>query len=329
MPAPTSSLATLRPDLGDSMEEFDLAADRQGFIGPRVYPVFETAEAGGTFGKIPVEQLLHDADDTTRSPRGGYNRGDWEFVDEAFATKEQGWEEPVDDNEARMYRHYFDAERVAAQRAIDVVLRNGEKRIAAAVFNATTYASQKTTITNEWDANHTSDAVPVTDVKNACESVWDQCGMWPNAIIFNRHVFRNVRELDQILDRIAASGAGDKIRARDVTVAQLSAVFDLPYVFVAGSAKNTAKEGQSVAFSEIWSSEYAMVCRVAETDDIREPCIGRTLHWAEDGSVIGGAVETYRDENVRGDIVRCRHQVGEKAMYIECAHLLENVTTSS
>ena len=41
MPAPTSTLATLRPDLAGSFMQFDLALDRQGFIGYQVAPIID------------------------------------------------------------------------------------------------------------------------------------------------------------------------------------------------------------------------------------------------------------------------------------------------
>jgi hypothetical protein len=327
MPSPSTSLATLRPDLAGSLEEFDLAADRAGFIGQLVYPVLDVKLQAGTFGKIPVEQLLQDKDSTRRTSRSGYNRGNYTFTDASYATEEHGWEEPVDDREAKLYASYFDAEQMATVRAFDKVLRNQEKRVAAAVFNASTFAALTTGVTNEWDANHTADAKPIDDVEAAANAVWNQCGMWPNALVINRHVFRRLRHLAQIIDAIASSGAGSPTKARDITAQQLAAVFDLDYVFVAGGAKNTANEGQSAVFDKIWSDEYAMVCRVATTNDVREPCLGRVFHWAEDGSQIGGTVETYREEQIRGDVVRVRHDVDEVNIMIECGHLLSNVTT--
>ena len=63
------------------------------------------------------------------------------------------------------------------------------------------------------------------------------------------------------------------------------------------------------------------------TNDMSEPCIGRTFHWAEDGSQPAGTVETYRDETKRSDIVRVRHDVDEIVMYTEMGHLLYNITT--
>lgn len=326
MPSPTSALSTLRPDLGGSLEEFSTAMDRLGFIGLRVLPVFETAKQAGVFGKIPIEQLLANRD-TERAPGSGYSRGTFRFGTDTYACEEHGAEEVIDDREARMYAEYFDAEMVATERARDVVLRNHERRVAAAVFNATTFTSQTTSITNEWDSNHTTDATPIDDVETAVRAVWARCGLWPNALIINRTVFRNLRNLDQVIDRIASSGAGSPTKPTDITAAMLAAVFDLEYVLVAGSAYNSAIEGQDVSIASIWSNEYAMVARLAANNDIRQPCLGRTFHWGEDGSQIGGMVESYRDETVRGDVIRLRHDVDEKLLVTEAAQLLDNVTT--
>lgn len=326
MPSPSSSLATLRPELGGSLMEFDLAADRAGFIGSRVMPVFEAAMQAGPFGKIEIESLLQ-ARTTVRAPGSGYSRGKWKFTEDTYSCTEHGVEEPVDDREARMYANFFDAEQVSAMRALDGVLREAEKRVAALLFNATTWngASLTTVVTNEWD--DATNAVPITDVEAAVRKVWSGCGIWPNALIVNRHVYRNLRNAEQIIDRITASGAGTPAKPTDITATMLGQCFDLPYVLVAGGAKNTAIEGQSAVLDKVWSDEYAMICRIAETNDIREPCIGRIFHWAEDGSQIGGSVETYRDETVRANIVRVRHDVHEKVLYVQMGHLLSNITT--
>lgn len=326
MGKPTSSLATLRPDLSGGLEEFDLAMDRLGFIGHRVLPVLEVAKQAGVFGKIKLEQLLQNRE-TKRAPGAGYARGKWEFTTDSYACDEHGAEEPVDDREARMYAEYFSAEMVSAARALDMVLRNAERRVSDLIFNATTWtgAALTTGITNEWD--DAANATPITDVNAACKKVWDGCGLWPNALIINRRVFRNLRACNQVMDIIASSGAGSSKKASEITIDQLAGVFDLPYILVSGSAKNTAAEGQARSIAPIWSDEYAMVARIAESQDVREPCLGRTFHWGEDGSSIGGTMESYRDETVRSDIIRARHDVDEKVLYVEAAHLLSNITT--
>jgi hypothetical protein len=140
-------------------------------------------------------------------------------------------------------------------------------------------------------------------------------------------VFRNLRRCDEVTDMIASSGAGSSIEPSKITAAVLASVFDLRYVIVAGGARDTANEGQAVSISSIWSDEYAMVARIAETDQIEEPCVARTLHWGEDGSTIGGTIETYYEDQSRGDVCRVRHEVEEKIIFTEAGHLLSNITT--
>ena len=323
MASPTSSLATLRPDLA-TFEEFDLAMDRRGFIAQRVAPVIDVASQAGSFGKIPVEQLLQTRT-TNRAPGGGYARGNWQFTTATYACEEHGAEEPIDDRETKMYANYFSAEQIATARAYDAVLRNAEIRMAAAIFNATTWTSFTSAVTDEWD--DIAAAVPITDVDTAVKAVWTQSGMWPNALIITNHVFKNLRRCAQIIDALESGGAGRASWQGAINEAQLASVFDLDYVIVAGSTKNTAKEGQSVTFDKVWDDEYAMVCRVATTSDPKEPCIARTFHWADDGSQIGGTVESYREESKRSDIVRVRHDVDEIVMYTEMGYLLSNITS--
>lgn len=322
MPSPSSSLATLRPDLAGSFMEFDTDANQQGFIFQRVLPVITPAKQAGTFGKIPVEQLLKERD-TARAPGSGYSRSEFTFLPDTFACEEHGAEEPVDDREAAMYAEYFDAEQIAAMRARHAVMINAEKRVAAAVFNDTTWTSNKTAVGTEWNTSAT--ATPLVDVEAAVQAVWDACGIWPNSLIINRKVFRNLRNVDEIIDRVKYQGFMD-VRAGRITEEAMGQAFDLNLI-VAGSARDSANEGQDTVIAPVWSDEFAMVCKVGSTADFREPCIGRLFHWTEDGSELMGAVETYREEQTRSDIVRVRHDVDEKILYMETGHLLENITT--
>ena len=325
MPSPTSSLATQRPDLATFLE-FDLESERQGYIATQVFPVIDVQSQAGNFGKIPLEQLLQQRE-TKRAPGSGYARSNWTFEPATYATLEHGAEEPVDDREAKMYAEYFQAEQISTMRAFSAVLRNAEQRVADAVFNTTTWtgSSLTTAITNEWD--DAANAVPLTDVEAAVQKIYDNSGLWANALVINRKVFRNLRNSAQVIDRIESNGAGNASKATDITVQMLAAAFDLEYIIVAGTSKNGAKEGQAASPTQIWSGEYAMVCKIATGPDMRDPCIGRTFHWSQDGSSIGGTVESYREEAVRADIIRVRHDVAEVVLYPQAGHLLSNITT--
>lgn len=325
MGQPSSSLATLRPELAASLEEFDLEADRQNFVAHQIAPTFRVGIRSGTFGRIPLEQLLQNAE-TARAPGSGYSRGNFKFAPDSYACEEHGHEEPVDDVESEIYEEFFDAEVVATQRAKDVVLRNAEKRWADTLFNAATWTGSAltTALVNEWDDLVNAD--PIADIEAAVRKVWENSGLWPNTLIINRHVFRNLRRCEKLLENMLQQNFVD-VRPSKITTDVLASVFDLDRVIVAGGTKNLSAEGQAFSAGKIWSDEYAMVCRTAVTNDVKEPCIARTFWWPDHGAGVDGRIESYRDESIRGDVIRFRHQVDEKVMYVEMGHLLSNVTT--
>ncbi len=321
MPSPSSSLATLRPDLSASFMQFDLAMDQEGFIAQRVLPVVDVAKAAGNFGIIPLAQLLQQPD-TKRAPGSGYSRGKWKFDPSSYTTVEHGYEEPIDDNDAANYRDYFDVEQISAMRAYSAVLRGMEQRAADLLFNTGTFTGAKTgAATVAWGTP--GSAVPVTDVEAGVNAVYGATGLWPNALIINRKTFRKLRNVAQIIDRLKYNGITD-VKAEAITSDILSQVFDLE-VIVAGSSKNTANESAAATPAQIWSDSYAMVARIESSQDFRRPCIGRTFHWSEDGSSIGGTVETYRDETIRGDVVRVRNQTDEHLLYAGAGYLITGV----
>ena len=326
MPSP-SSTSFLRPDLGQSFQQFDLDMAREGFIGLRVAPTIDVALQTSNFSRIPVAELIK-AQKTDRAPGSGYMRGTYHFEQDNYACEEHGWEEPVDDRERNIYAYSFDAELLAAQRARDVVMRNFEKRMADLIFNTTTWtgAALTTDVSNEWD--DAANATPIADVTAAKILIRDSSGLMANALILDWEVFENLKNCDEIIDRVKYWGGQDPNNMA-IGAAEIARALGLKFIIVAGAStiKNTADEGQTASFSQIWDDEYAMVCRVAETNDLREPCIARTFHFANDGSSIGGTVEQYRDETVRSDIIRVRMDTDEKVLYAAAGHLLGNITS--
>jgi len=324
------STAITRTDLASTFSEFDLRMSRQGFIGPRVLRPRLVGVQASDVGKVPLEQLLITKPDD-RAPGAGYRRGDFEFSKFSYATDEHGWEEPMDDRQIAIFRDQLDAEDIHAQRAEDIVCRNYEIAVAAAVYDTTTWtgAALTTGITHEWD--DATNAKPINDVEAAKRKVRDGSGLEANALICNRNQFWNLANTNQVVDRIKYWGGDDPKRINE---AMIAALLDLDYILVAGGIKNTGKEGQSATIAQVWSDEYAVVARVATTDDPQEPCLGRTFMWSGDGPGVPGTdeelaviVEEYREEQVRGSVIRARNDRDIVIMYAEAAHLLSNVTT--
>lgn len=325
---PTSAIT--RMDLGLTAAEFDLAADRQGFIGPRVAPVRVVGLQAATYPDLSLAQRLQ-AQETKRAPRAGYANDDGEWGTASYSTDDHGLEGNLDDREVAIYRDVIDAEMERVNRLVDGVLRRYEVDMAAKIFDTATWtgASLTTTVSIAWDV--TATALPITNVDAAREKIVTNCGMEPNALIINRLVMRNLRNCTQILDRIKFVM---NVLPKEITPAILAQAFDLDYVIVAGSVKNTANEAAAASISRIWSNNYAMLAKVAVTDSLQEPCIARTFVWNGNGGGGPGSdtelaymVEEWRNANNTGTRYRCRNDRGIKVVNSNCGHLLAGVST--
>lgn len=323
-PSPQVTLTTLRPDLQPFFDiNYDLLASQ--FVGLQVFPVTETGVQSGIYPEIPLGEQLRHTQTGARTNGAGYWRDVASFTTGSFATQEYGFEELVDYRAARQYANYLQAELFAVQRSLNKLLTRQEMRIAAK-FDTTAYTAAgmvQAKSAGQWDA---AGSKPLDDVEAAVRKVYDASGIWPNALVISQKTFRSLRLNAQVQDAIRAAGAGFPTRAEDVTTQMLSAVFALPKIIVGGGSKNTAAPGATPAISQIWPNN-AIVAVVAETQDFSEPCVGRSFHWGEDGSMVRGAVESYEEPQNRATVVRCRHDVDEKLLYLKLACMILTVVT--
>jgi len=332
MPAPTNDTAIQRPDLGVLVYEYMDQGPTMGFIGLDVMPLFPTAEQSAQFSVMPQEALLKIMD-TKRAMRGNYNRSDYEFEEGFYATSENGWEEPVDDRERKLYQNKFDADVVASKRATNHILRGQEKRVADKVFNASNFTANA--VTHEWD--DASNAVPLDDMETGKLAVRSACGIIPNTLIISYSTFLNLRRNAQLIAQFGQNFAGQD--ANRMTTSQLSALLDIEKLLVGGAIYDSAKKGQSASIADLWSNEYAMLTVTSDSPDLTEPCIGRTFLWTEEspGNVV---TEQYRDETRRSDVFRVRHDTSEtfiqsvdedgaakSTIYKSVSYLFSNITT--
>ena len=322
MPRKLSS-AVLRPDLAAVAYEYELEASQRGFVADIVLPVFDTVEQNGEFPVIPSEAFLK-LFKTKRAPRTKYGRSDYEFTSDDFACKEQGWEELVDDVEARLYARYFQAEEVSTLRAMDIILRSREKRVAELIQNDTNLPHGPVNI--PW--SDLKAANPRADVIAASKLVKRATGISPNALVITEDVFDNLVQTKAFLDHVQFT---DPILAKDEDYQKriLAAYLKVPRVIVSDAIYDTGKKGQTTSTAGIWSPSYASLVRIAtRPQDLREVCVGRTFLWTGDSPDIV-TVENYREENSRGSVIRARHNIDEKLMFAAAGYNLKIEETAA
>ncbi len=149
-------------------------------------------------------------------------------------------------------------------------------------------------------------------------------GSFPKCLEVSEHTFEYLKDNAQIIDRLKYAGFQnpDKYNINEAAVAQ---GLGLDEVLVAGAVYNSADEGQTAVVASIWPTTKAILSINARTDNPKEPCLLRTFHWGGDGSTIGTAFETYREEPKRADVLRARMQTGEYVVYTALGQLLTGV----
>lgn len=319
MPAPTSGTTLQRPDLGALAYEFYKDAAQRGFIGLEVLPVFEVPRVSMDYPKIPIEAFMK-LQKTNRARRGNYNRSDYEFEMGTFKCEEHGWEEVIDDVERKLYANLFDIEQIAVMRAVNIILRNHEKRVATAV-QSTGNITNTASVGTEWSTVATS--TPRKDVYAAENALRLATGVLVDTMAINLTVFNNLLRTSEVQDALKYTNPLEMGSLQQQT-AQLSQYFGLE-LLIAGGLYDSAKKGQSYSMTEIWDDEYCLLFAKSMGMDLETPALGRTFLWVEDSPDIL-TTETYRDEPIRSDIYRVRHNVDEAFIFTGAGYLLSNIT---
>jgi len=329
---PTSDTALQRPDLGQAVWETMQNAPALGFIGLQVMPVFPVAAYSAEYPVIPKEALFNILE-TRRGAKGTYNRGEEEFESGYYRTSENGLERRIDDRFAAIYGTMFNYELAIANILFGNILRSWEYRVASKIFSATNFTAVNAA--TKWETVGSAD--PRTDVETG-RSALRAKGVIPNTLVLTWTDFQycklnaDVQEkVYQIFPEAAKTGR--------VTVEHLKTYFDVENLLIAGALYNTSKRNQDASLSDIWGSQYAMLCRTAD-GDVTEPSIGRTFLWNE-GASDRVIVEEYYDDTVRSRILRVRHDTDEAflASYDEnnsakseisknCGYLLDTTAAS-
>lgn len=320
MPRPTNATTIQRPDLGAIAYEYMMKASEIGFIGLGLMPIFEVDEKSAEYPVIPIEAVLK-LQSTKRAPNGSYPRSSYEFETNNYSCEEDGWEEKVDDVEAKIYQRFFDAEKLAVERAVDILLRSQEYRIAAMLFNTGNFSNGA--VGTEWSTP--ASCTPRVDVQAGKTAMRAASGLVPNVLAMSKKVFDNALLSAEITDALKYTNpielGGEVVQKRI-----LAQYFGVDRIFVGNAIYDSAKKNIDMNITDIWDDEYVGLFKVSDGGlALKEPVVGRTFLWTED-SPQNLITESYRDESVRGDIYRVRHNTDSKFIFTGAGYLLSNIT---
>jgi|GEM_PF-3419278 len=303
---PQQPTTTPRPDLQRAMQQV-LTQGTDEFIAPIVSPALPVNRKGDVFGVLGAEALLSMGDDR-KAPRSKSARGDYELTTDQYACVSRSWEEVVDDEEVSEFGTAFNMERIATDRATGVILRGHEYRVAHQIFNETNFTPHAAVA--DWDTLASAD--PLVDVSAGKVAMRI---IKPNALIISYDTFLNLGLTDAVIERI--KHVDSNVKRGEISTGHLASYFGVERVLVGSGVYNSAPKGETAISANIWSNDYAMLCRIAPgvSRDMMVPCIARTMVWTEragSGQLCG--VSSYREEASEGTIIKVVTALDEKLM---------------
>lgn len=311
----SSPTTTARPGLAGMLDEFDLEANRAGFVGTRVLPVTEVKLQIANIGRVKLASLLKNAT-TTRASGAGYNQTTFEFEDWSYATKDHGQVIPIDDRIRSAFLSSFDAEAHGIRMARNIVLQAHEDRVIATLTDPTIFSDEEAM---NWESIDIAD--PVADVIAAVKRVRNQSGLMANAVVLDWETYSIAKTCESVIERLKHAGFDDPKKFSEQAMA---ALFEVDQVIVSGAMKNINVNTlhPEPILKPSWPRNVVGVGRVATTQNVQEPCVGRTFHWSADGSKIGTTIDLWESVEKRATMVRSRIETDEKLIHPEAWTLI-------
>jgi len=303
---PPSSV-NLRRDLTELLVE--ISFEDLALTGEKILPSINVRETSAYYPVLPRE-AMGKVPVTERAPDGTYNRGQWEWSEETYTTREYGFEEPSDNVNALIWEDYIDQEETSATLAYQGLLLAREARIAAAVYNTTTFTGAGGTlaITHEWD--DATNAVPWSDVDTGAGKIRAKSFIRKNqlSLVLNAKQFKVVMKTDEITGTVQYVEPIERMpEARKKEF--LAEYLGIKEVVVVDSLYDSAGLSQDSTVTDFWSDEYMMLAYLTPGGSgWRTPGLGRQPVYAKYSSDF--IIEEYDEPKINGKVFRAREYRG-------------------
>jgi len=289
--------------------------DAKAFVGRRLFPTFYSGLQSASFYVFDRVNMLDFPTDIQRAPGAAYSQSQMRISGDSYSCNDYGHVVPIDDVERKKYATFFDADKSAVLRSMNIVMKNHELRVKNLVFGGTVPTAP---VSVSWADYQSSN--PVLDVDAAKELVRKQIGLEVNMITVNRDVFNALKRHPKLIDLIKYTQTG--ILTEDL----LAAVFGVPAgnFIVAGTLQNNAAEGQTEDPNNLWGPNM-ILAHTEASQDLQAPNFGRTFNWTEMTGNAEVAVDSYRMPDRYSDFHAAKHFVSEKLVGPEAGYILQNV----
>jgi hypothetical protein len=303
----TNAQATPRADIYALVQQANSDFNKL-FIADLVLPVKNEDARRGIYMKANLANAeLLNADALPREGGAGYNRVNRRFDTDTYDCQEYGLESVVDDAYEAEVERFMNLEATEAMLLERSLKISYEARVAAAIFNTTTFNSTASAIVYSTANILTMD--PASDIDIAKTKLLKK-GILANAVVMSQDVYNRIRRAALLQNQVygvVPRTAGQRALPNEQDIANALGVDNL---FVGKAPYNTANKAATYSGSFIWNNTNIWVGQV-NGGEYTAGGVGRTISWAKD-SVGLFTPETYRSDERRSNVIRVRQNVAEK-----------------
>lgn len=335
MSGPSSLIYRL--DLSMNYAEFAFALNRMGFVGLKVAPSIAVAYQYANFLRVNAASWKRPVQTSTRGASGEYQKADFTWDQDSYATAEHGLEHVIDDRNLKTYRDMINQDAVGAMVIQDLLLTEYEQAVATLCQTTTnvgtTYVAGKDTggggTNYPW--SNFANAIPETDILQMITGIENASGITPNTIVIPSLTLRNLRQCASIINQVKYSGLQNPLLPTDAMVEILKEMTGLENVLIAKGFTNGAAEGQTASFTRLWDPTKVWIGRADEGMGALDSPVLRfanTVQWSEEAAAnqaddeLGLFFEEYRVEKVRSKVIRGRTDYQIKKMHANVAGVI-------
>jgi len=301
---PESTSVTFRQDLAQVAQEYDEQSSAGTFAGRIMAPLMPVGEQAADYPIMLRENFIKPADDS-RAEGASYNAIGGEFGKGTYSTEDRGLKYPIDDRRRRRFARFIDAEQSAARILWYQLLLAHEIRVKS-LFEGAGFTSNAAA--TAWSS---AAAVPLTDLAARMTTLEQSTGIQRDRFTLAIPAADKTELLatTQVIDKSKYTYVG--VQPAELTNAQIAAMLEIKQVLTLKSAVDSKEEGVTPSMANIWTAGKVWLLVTAEENaPLEMPSAARTMVWTpESGAPF--ISESYRDDDIRADIVRHRWDVDE------------------
>lgn len=251
--------------------------DASAFVADKVFPVVPVKRQSDVFFIYNKGDFMRD-EATVRGAGTESAGGDYGVeASSPYFCRKHAFHKDVTEEERANYDQPLDADTDATDFVSQKMLVRREMEWASKFFVSGVWGNEVTGVAADptegqclkWSLPTSN---PIQDVTNASVKMAATTGFKPNTMVLSPYAFMQLKNHEDILDRIKYTQKGI------VTTDLLATLFELEHVYVAWGVVNSAEKGAKDAVDFIMGN-HVLLCYSAPRPALRKPSAGYIFAW--------------------------------------------------